>query len=219
VYRWINCCPFTEAVVVKREQLKGLSLQEQRRVFSENTVKYEERIEANVWDTEAWTALITEAQSKDISISRGIYERFLAQFPTAGRYWKYYAEQELAAKNFENVEKIFTRCLLKCPNIELWKCYLNYIQTVKQHKEQIIEAFEFALEHMAMDISANHIWQDYILFVKSQKVPTLSSTLICAVHSPLYLYISTFTLHPLYMCTRIHSTLYMYCNTHVYVLY
>jgi hypothetical protein len=61
----------------------GIPLSEQKRVFSEKTSKFEARIATDPWDTEAWTSLLLEAQSKDIRIARNIYERFLAQFPTA----------------------------------------------------------------------------------------------------------------------------------------
>lgn len=38
--------------------------------------------------------------------ARNFYEKLVAQFPNAGRYWKAYIEHELRAKNFENVEKV-----------------------------------------------------------------------------------------------------------------
>jgi hypothetical protein len=45
--------------------------------------KWETRLEADPWDTDAWTSYIMEAQTKEISSVRHIYERFLIQFPTA----------------------------------------------------------------------------------------------------------------------------------------
>jgi len=150
-----------------------LSLSEQRRLLMERISKYESRISLDPWDTEAWTSMIMECQTKHIEVSRDIYERFLKQFPTSGRYWKLYAEHELAFGNFDKVDQIFGRCLLKVPNIDLWKSYVNYIQSTKQNepngKEQILQAYEFALEKMGMDISANQIWSDYLSFLKMQK--------------------------------------------------
>ena len=80
----------------------------------------------------------------------------------------------------------YGRCLLKCPNIDLWKCYLNYIESAKKKlpngREQVTqvlkdeifikyyEAYEFALEHISMDISCTQIWIDYINFLKELKV-------------------------------------------------
>jgi cleavage stimulation factor subunit 3 len=110
-----------------------------------------------------------EAQNKDISIVRDIYERFLKQFPTAGRFWKLYAEHEMAAKNYDNVAKIFSRCLLYVPNIDLWKSYLNFVQLTKTSREEMIKAYEFALEYMSMDIFSTVIWKDYINFIKEVK--------------------------------------------------
>jgi len=37
----------------------------------------------------------------------------------------------MRAHNYEKVEKLFQRCLIKILNIELWKCYLNYIKETK----------------------------------------------------------------------------------------
>lgn len=57
-------------------------LEEEKKIFQEESLKWENRISADVWDTEAWTSLVLEAQTKDIEIAREIYERFLKQFPT-----------------------------------------------------------------------------------------------------------------------------------------
>lgn len=120
-----------------------------------------------------------------------------------GRYWKQYAEYEMAAGNYANVENIFRRCLLKCPNIELWRCYLSYIRLIKEgkpdEKESVVRAFEFALEHMGMDINSTSIWRDYIQYVKggvsatkaansfeeSQRVTTLRRLYQRVIESPM----------------------------------
>lgn len=87
-----------------------------------------------------------------------------------GRYWKQYAEYEIEAGNYVNAESIFRRCLLMCPNIDLWRCYLAYIRHIKggkpDEKESVVRAFEFALEHMGMDLNATHIWREYIQYVR-----------------------------------------------------
>ncbi|EGC34447.1 hypothetical protein DICPUDRAFT_153358 [Dictyostelium purpureum] len=135
----------------------------------------ENRINNDMYDTEAWTLLLNEVQSQPISIARDIYQRFLAVFPTAGRYWKLYVEQEMAEKNYEIVEKIFLENLRNVKNVEFWKTYINYIKQVKSdsnNREEIIKAFEFALESVGMDISSTSIWTDYIAFLKEEKATT-----------------------------------------------
>lgn len=55
----------------------------------------EERIKNNVWDIEAWSVILRDAQSKKIEDARESFERIIAQFPTAGQYWKIYIQQEV----------------------------------------------------------------------------------------------------------------------------
>lgn len=62
---------------------------------------------------------------------RSLYESVVSIFPTTARYWKVYIEQEMKAKNFDKVEKLFQRCLVKILNIELWKLYLTYVKETK----------------------------------------------------------------------------------------
>ena len=37
----------------------------------------------------------------------------------------------MRAHNYEKVEKLFQRCLIKILNIDLWRCYLQYIKDTK----------------------------------------------------------------------------------------
>jgi hypothetical protein len=56
---------------------------QQQKKLVEKILKYEARITTDSWDTEAWTQIIMEVQSKNIEVARPYYERFLQQFPTA----------------------------------------------------------------------------------------------------------------------------------------
>eukprot|EP00761_Pharyngomonas_kirbyi_P004739 gb/GECH01004744.1/.p1 GENE.gb/GECH01004744.1/~~gb/GECH01004744.1/.p1 ORF type:complete len:697 (+),score=189.74 gb/GECH01004744.1/:1-2091(+) len=138
--------------------------------LSEKGYKAEKRIDQDKYDTEAWTILMEEVQNMDIENARSYYERFLETFPTAGRYWKFYAEHEAKANNHDKVEEIFRRCLLKCLNVELWKCYLGYIRNTKTDTDEIQSAYEFTLDHVGMDMTSTSIWREYINFLKEKKV-------------------------------------------------
>ncbi|XP_074649592.1 cleavage stimulation factor subunit 3-like [Tubulanus polymorphus] len=133
--------------------------------------KAEKRIEEFPYDTEAWSVLIRDAQTKLIEEARKTYERLVNQFPNAGKYWKIYIEQEMKVKNYERVEKLFQRCLMKVLNIDLWKTYITYIKETKSklpsYREKMAQAYDFALDKMGMDIMSYGIWSDYITFLKS----------------------------------------------------
>ncbi|KAI8772672.1 cleavage stimulation factor subunit 3-like [Biomphalaria glabrata] len=155
--------PGTTKPLVPEEQGSGY--------IADKLVKAEKRIQAYPYDTEAWSILIRDAQIRKIEDARVIYERLVEQFPNAGKYWKIYIEHELKLKNFERVEKLFQRCLIKVLNIELWKLYLNYIKETKgslpSYREKMAQAYDFALEKIGMDIMSYQIWAEYISFLKS----------------------------------------------------
>ena len=46
------------------------------------------------------------------------------------RHWKKYAEVEITAGYTQQVNTIFSRCLLSCPSVDLWQTYLTFIQKV-----------------------------------------------------------------------------------------
>uniref|UniRef100_A0A1I8BZ39 Suf domain-containing protein n=1 Tax=Meloidogyne hapla TaxID=6305 RepID=A0A1I8BZ39_MELHA len=115
----------------------------------------ERRIELNPFDVDAWNLLLRESQARPIDQVRSFYERLVGQFNNAGRYWKAYIEHELRAKNFENVEKIFERCLVRVLNVDLWKCYVFYVRETKGHlasfREQLAKTYDFAIDKVGLD--------------------------------------------------------------------
>ena len=56
--------------------------------------------------------LFREAQNQRIQKARKTYEKMVEKFPTCGKFWKQYIEHEMKNGNYENVEKLFKRCLV-----------------------------------------------------------------------------------------------------------
>nr|CAD7569317.1 unnamed protein product [Timema californicum] len=133
--------------------------------------KAQKQIEENQYDLEAWSLLVREAQGKWIDDVRPLFEKLVTTFPSTGRYWKIYIEQEMKARHFEKVEKLFQRCLMKVLNIDLWKLYLAYVKETKSilpsYKEKMAQAYDFALDKIGMDIQSYAIWNDYVNFLKA----------------------------------------------------
>ncbi|CAF3545443.1 unnamed protein product [Adineta steineri] len=142
---------------------RNQSIQQARRIINEN--KY---------SLDSWAILIQDAQEKKIAQAREFYELLITQFPTCGKFWKIYVESETRGRNYENVEKIFQQCLTKVLNIDLWKCYLNYVRDTKNilptFREKMIQAYDFALEKIGMDIYSYTIWNDYVNFLRSLQI-------------------------------------------------
>ncbi|XP_036595701.1 cleavage stimulation factor subunit 3-like [Trichosurus vulpecula] len=140
---------------------------------SEGAKRAEQKLKNNPFDLTAWSVLIREAQNNPIDKARKIYERLVTQFPSSGRFWKLYIEVELRTKNYDNVEKLFQRCLLKVLHIDLWKCYLSYIREKKSklpsYGEKMAQAYDFSLDKIGMEFMSFPIWMDYINFLKSME--------------------------------------------------
>ncbi|XP_057688471.1 cleavage stimulation factor subunit 3 [Corythoichthys intestinalis] len=136
----------------------------------EKVKKAEKKLEENPYDLDAWSILIREAQNQPIDKARKTYERLVTQFPSSGRFWKLFIEAEVKAKNYDRVEKLFQRCLMKVLHIDLWKCYLAYVRETKgklpSYKEKMAQAYDFALDKIGMEIMSYQIWVDYINFLK-----------------------------------------------------
>ncbi|XP_046802909.1 protein suppressor of forked isoform X2 [Lucilia cuprina] len=137
----------------------------------ERLVRAQQVVEMRPYDIESWSTLLREAQTRPVNEVRTLYESLVNVFPTTARYWKIYIEQEMKGRNFEKVEKLFQRSLVKILNIDLWKLYLTYVKETKAglstHKEKLAQAYDFALEKIGMDLHSFSIWQDYISFLRS----------------------------------------------------
>ncbi|UJR14715.1 hypothetical protein I4U23_001708 [Adineta vaga] len=145
---------------MREDFTRNEKIQQARRILNEN--KY---------SLDAWAILVQDAQDKKIVESREFYESLIAQFPTCGKFWKLYVESEMKGRNYDKVEKLFQRCLIKVLNIDLWKCYLNYVRDTKgilpTFREKMVQAYDFALEKIGMDVYSYTIWNDYVNFLKS----------------------------------------------------
>ncbi|KAI9922563.1 hypothetical protein PsorP6_000094 [Peronosclerospora sorghi] len=144
-------------------------------------------VEKNIWNADAWIALMNEVQSLPIAEARKHYETFLTQFPTSGRWWKLYAEHELREKQYNRVQEIIKKSLmqLRCPHVDLWRFYLDFTKVVKVDvavdskdmaaiataRQLMIDAFELAIERVGGSIHATPIWQMYLSFIQEDQDP------------------------------------------------
>ena len=114
---------------------------------------------------------ISPTTTKRIEELRQFFDQLIEKYPLTGRYWKIYIEAEMKYRNYEKVETLFQRCLIKVRHIELWRCYLNYIKETKgslpTFREKMGQAYEFALEKIGIDFLSFPIWNDYVQFLKN----------------------------------------------------
>ncbi|KAG9510241.1 Cleavage stimulation factor subunit 3, partial [Fragariocoptes setiger] len=141
---------------------------------SERGSKTVAKIQSRKYEPEAWSILIKEAAQKNIQDVRPFYEELVKIFPTCGRYWRAYIDHEMKLKRYDKVGKLFKNCLIKVLNIDLWRCYLNYVKEANAEqpnfKDTMSQAYEFALEKIGLDISSYTLWNDYVQFLKEAEV-------------------------------------------------
>ncbi|KAJ6808847.1 cleavage stimulation factor subunit 77 [Iris pallida] len=143
----------------------------------ESKKKEEDETPNDIYNVENAEILAKEAQSLPLSEATPIYERLLSTFPTAAKYWKQYVEAYMAVNNDEATKQIFSRCLLNCLQISLWRCYINFIRKDNEKKgaqglEETKKAFDFMLSYVGTDIASGPVWIEYITFLKSMPVST-----------------------------------------------
>ncbi|KAL7206663.1 hypothetical protein ACSBR2_019389 [Camellia fascicularis] len=127
---------------------------------------------ADNYSVEAAELLANEALHLPILEAVPIYEQLLATFPTAAKYWKQYVEAHMAVNNDDATKQLFSRCLLNCLQIPLWRCYIRFIRKVNEKKgvegqEETRKAFDFMLSYVGADIASGPVWMEYITFLKS----------------------------------------------------
>ncbi len=57
------------------------------------------KVDSDPYDVDAWMVVIKDAQSKSIEETRDTMEKLVEAFPTSGRFWKIYIEQEVREKD------------------------------------------------------------------------------------------------------------------------
>ncbi|CAI0400056.1 unnamed protein product [Linum tenue] len=136
------------------------------------TKDQENETAAEKFNVEAAEVLATSAQRLPLAQAAPIYEQLLQLYPTAAKFWKQYVEANMAANNDDATKQIFSRCLLNCLQVPLWRCYIRFIRKVNEKKgaegqEETRKAFDFMLSHVGTDIASGPIWMEYITFLKS----------------------------------------------------
>ncbi|KAL8484475.1 hypothetical protein ACS0TY_026961 [Phlomoides rotata] len=132
---------------------------------------------ADKFNIEAAEILANEALRMSISDAVPIYEQLLATFPTSAKYWKQYVEALMAVNNDEATRQVFSRCLLNCLQVPLWRCYIRFIRKVNDRKgiegqEETKKAFEFMVNCVGADIASGPVWMEYIVYLKSLPAQT-----------------------------------------------
>ncbi|XP_031283340.1 cleavage stimulation factor subunit 77 isoform X1 [Pistacia vera] len=130
------------------------------------------------YNVEAAEILANSVLHLPVTQSAPVYEQLLSVFPTAAKYWKQYVEAHMAVNNDDATRQIFSRCLLNCLQVPLWRCYIRFIRKVNEKKgvegqEETRKAFDFMLSHVGSDIASGPIWLEYITFLKS--LPALNT--------------------------------------------
>ncbi|OMP02033.1 RNA-processing protein, HAT helix [Corchorus capsularis] len=127
---------------------------------------------ADKYNVESAEILANSALHLPIAQAAPIYEQLLSIFPTAAKYWKQYVEAQMAVNNDDATKQIFSRCLLNCLQVPLWRCYIRFIRKVNDKKgvegqEETRKAFDFMLSYVGADIASGPVWMEYIAFLKS----------------------------------------------------
>ncbi|XP_021592006.1 cleavage stimulation factor subunit 77 isoform X4 [Manihot esculenta] len=130
------------------------------------------------YNVESAEFLANSAQHLPINQAAPIYEQLLLLFPTAAKLWKQYVEAYMAVNNDDATKQIFSRCLLNCLQVPLWRCYIRFIRKVNEKKgvegqEETRKAFDFMLGYVGADIASGPVWIEYITFLKS--LPALNA--------------------------------------------
>lgn len=141
----------------------------------------EDDLEANPLDYEKWNKLIKHAIVKDKEEQiQKVFDKYLSIFKYDARQWRSYITYEMNRQDFKKVEALFARCITSIDNVELFRLYVNYVRRVndvitggEKARGIVIQAFEFAVNRVGIDIKSGDLWKDYLEFLKTW-TPTAS---------------------------------------------
>uniref|UniRef100_A0A7S0ZB71 Suppressor of forked domain-containing protein n=1 Tax=Timspurckia oligopyrenoides TaxID=708627 RepID=A0A7S0ZB71_9RHOD len=123
----------------------------------------------DVWDSDGWSTRMSSLATQPLTESvRESYETFLVFYPTAGRFWRLYAESAVRSNEHDFAIQIYERGIAFAPtSIELWRAYISFAKKVFPSRDDLVALFERSLRAVGFDLSSNTVWVDYIDFLKS----------------------------------------------------
>ncbi|CUM63621.1 uncharacterized protein PRCAT00001203001 [Priceomyces carsonii] len=135
----------------------------------------EDDLEADELNYDKWSKLIKLALVKDKEEQvRNIFTKYLTIFKFDGQQWCNYINYELNRGEFKKVESLFQKCFLITQSVELYRLYVSYVRRVndvitggEMARGIVIQAFEFAVSKVGIDITSSPLWKDYLDFLKS----------------------------------------------------
>ncbi|KAG7671919.1 hypothetical protein Ndes2526B_g07151 [Nannochloris sp. 'desiccata'] len=141
-----------------------------------------DRVASDPFDNAGWEHLLGEISrgrksDEQAAQLREVYEDLLSKFPTAASYWREYCKLEIESGSPETVKTLFSRCLLTCLDVDLWRTYLRFIRRLNdpvgaEGLAEVRQSYEFALDHIGQDARSGPVWQDYIQFLAAPKPGT-----------------------------------------------
>lgn len=141
----------------------------------------EDDLEQNPLDYTKWSKLIKQVLVKDKEDQiRATFDKYLSIFKFDGKQWCNYINFEMGRQDFKKVQELFGKCITTIDNVELFRLYVSYVRRVndvitggEKARGIVIQAFEFSVNRVGIDLKSGELWTDYLDFLKSW-TPTAS---------------------------------------------
>lgn len=135
----------------------------------------EEDLEDSPLDYSTWIKLIKQVVTKDKEEQvRRVFEKYLLIFKHDGAQWCAYINFEMNRGEFQKVEALFGQCINLVEDVELYRLYVSYVRRTndvitggEKARGVVIQAFEFAVNKVGIDIASGPLWTDYVDFLKA----------------------------------------------------
>ncbi|MCP9263716.1 Cleavage stimulation factor subunit 3 [Dirofilaria immitis] len=138
-----------------------------------SVVSPERRIELNPFDVDAWNLLLRESQARPIDQVRSFYEKLVAQFPNAGRYWKAYIDHEravvLALLLLLRVNRYGNSVKLRTKSVNLGMTFSIFSPCFEQLRGKNYENVESLFGRCLIHVLNIDLWKCYVFYVRETK--------------------------------------------------
>ena len=88
--------------------------------------------------------------------------------------WQQWLAAELHAGQITQMEGIFERCLLRCPQLELWQLYIQYIRQKESSAEDMLNAIGMLLGAVGSDPASGPLWVELIALTRGSADPAMA---------------------------------------------